>query len=114
MGQRVKQVIGIGGFLWLVANVIVVTWLATLDAQGFIRSYDIVYVRAPRDANGFARWADVARPMYVQMNSDLMLLHPDGSEEVLVDAPALGAVADPFVSFDGKTIYYALSPNVQD
>ena len=38
--------------------------------------------------------------------TDLMLLHPDGSEEVLVEGGE-GAVADPFVSFDGEWVYYA-------
>ena len=35
-----------------------------------------------------------------------MLLHPDGSEELLV-AGGDGAVTDPFVSFDGRSVYYA-------
>jgi hypothetical protein len=34
-----------------------------------------------------------------------MLLHPDGSEEVLV-AGGKGAIADPYVSFDGWSVYY--------
>ncbi len=70
--------------------------------------YDIVYVRAPRFGDEkFARWAEVADPMRMDPGCDLMLLHPDGSEEVLV-AGGDGAVADPFVSFDGEWVYYAL------
>ncbi|MFN7917484.1 MAG: hypothetical protein U0Q55_19210 [Vicinamibacterales bacterium] len=38
--------------------------------------------------------------------SDLMLLHPDGTEEVLVPGGD-GAIADPAVSFDAQWIYYA-------
>jgi hypothetical protein len=36
-----------------------------------------------------------------------MLLHPDGSEEVLVRGGA-GSVTDPMVSFDGEWVYYSL------
>ncbi len=38
---------------------------------------------------------------------DVMLLRPDGSEEVLVRGGE-GSVTDPFVSFDGQWVYYAL------
>ena len=47
--------------------------------------YDIVYVRAPRkDPSGKARWAEVGDPRTMEPGADLMLLHPDGKEEVLV------------------------------
>jgi hypothetical protein len=69
--------------------------------------YDIVYVRAPRvvkGPDGKVRqahvWPNAADP------TDLMLLHPDGNEEVLV-AGGKGAVADPYVSFDAKWVYYS-------
>src|SRR5204862_7651565 len=39
--------------------------------------------------------------------ADLMLLRPDGSEEVLVKGGA-GSVTDPVVSFDGEWVYYSL------
>ncbi len=39
--------------------------------------------------------------------ADLMLLHPDGKEEVLV-VGGKGSVTDPMVSFDGQWVYYAL------
>jgi hypothetical protein len=69
--------------------------------------YDIVYVRAPRAGdNTHVRWAEVARPMFVEPGSDLMLLHANGTEEVLV-AAGKGAVADPCVSFDAQWIYYS-------
>ena len=41
-----------------------------------------------------------------------MLLHPNGSEEVLV-AGGNGAVTDPFVSFDGHWVYYSYFPDVR-
>ena len=49
------------------------------------------------------RYARAAAP-----GSDLVLLRPDGSESVLVDAGD-DAVVDPFVSFDAKSVYYALT-----
>ncbi len=69
--------------------------------------YDIAYVRAPRFGDEKpGRWAEVFNPLNMDPGADLMLLHPDGSEEVLVEG-GNGAVADPFVSFDGAWIYYA-------
>jgi len=69
--------------------------------------YDIAYVRAPRFGDEKpGRWAEVFNPLNMDPGADLMLLHPDGSEEVLVEG-GNGAIADPFVSFDGAWIYYA-------
>lgn len=70
--------------------------------------YDIVYVRAPRFGDEKrAAWAEVFNPLSVDPGTDLVLLHPDGSEHVLVEGGD-GAVADPYVSFDGQWVYYAL------
>jgi hypothetical protein len=69
--------------------------------------FDIVYVRAPRGANGKGRWAEVGDPRTMEPGADLMLLHPDGSEEVLVAVQPHESIADPMVSFDGKSVYYA-------
>ncbi|MFO0965005.1 MAG: hypothetical protein U0793_05365 [Gemmataceae bacterium] len=69
--------------------------------------FDIVYVRAPRPEKGRGHWAEVGDPRTMEPGSDLMLLHPDGSEEVLVPVKAHEAIADPFVSFDGQSVYYA-------
>ena len=77
--------------------------------------YSIVYVRAPRfgdDRNSV--WPEVGRPTVADPGADLVLLQPDGSEEVLVAcSDAAGgngrcAVTDPFVSFDGEWVYYSL------
>jgi hypothetical protein len=70
--------------------------------------YDIVYVRAPRkgDAVG-TNWPEIANPVFMDAGADLMLLHPDGSEEVLVEG-GKGSVTDPMVSFDGEWVYYSL------
>ena len=76
--------------------------------------YDIVYVRAKRlgDVVHKEFFTEIARPVYMQPGADLMLLHPDGAEEVLVAAGEKGAVQDPVVSFDGKWVYYALLHDV--
>src|SRR5262245_31339292 len=66
--------------------------------------YDIVYVRAPR---GKFAWPDNGAPTLLDPGADLMLLHPDGKEELLVEGGSKGSVADPYVSFDGQTVYYA-------
>src|SRR5215212_8278917 len=74
--------------------------------------YDIVYVRAPRFVPGRdgkprpSAWPEIAHPTNIDTGYDLMLLHPDGSEEVLV-AGGEGSIADPFVSFDAEWVYYA-------
>lgn len=71
--------------------------------------YDIVYVRAPRAGDRTVKrfYTEIGAPAYMEPGADLMLLHPDGSEEVLVKG-GRGSVTDPFVSFDGEWVYYAL------
>ena len=70
-------------------------------------SYDVVYVRQPRYGNNTnTTWPEVSHPARLDPGADLMLLHPDGSQEVLV-AGGIGAVTDPFVSFDGQWVYYS-------
>jgi hypothetical protein len=70
--------------------------------------YDIVYVRAPRRGDMVrTRWAEVGDPRTMEPGADLVLLHPDGKEEVLVPVEPHESIADPFVSFDGKWVYYA-------
>ena len=69
--------------------------------------YDIVYVRAPRFGDDrITRWTEAERPTVIDPGADLVLLRPDGSEEVLVEG-GKGSVADPAVSFDGQWVYYA-------
>jgi len=74
--------------------------------------YDIIYVRAPRFDKGndgkerpAAVWPEIGHPYNLHAVTDLMLLHPDGREEVLV-AGGKGAIADPYVSFDAEWVYY--------
>jgi hypothetical protein len=69
--------------------------------------YDIVYVRGKRRADGKeARWSEFSRPTMMEPGADLMLLHPDGCEELLVSGSG-GSVMDPYVSFDAEWVFYA-------
>lgn len=78
-------------------------------------TYDIVYVRAPRFGdNTNTIWPEVTTPLLPEPNADLMLLHPNGSEEVLFAAGTNGAVVDPYVSYDAKSVLFAYYPNVRN
>ncbi len=81
--------------------------LASADAS--VRyDYDIVYVRAPRLGDGAGSlWSEIAHPSLMDPGADLMLLHPDGSEELLVEGGGDGAVTDPMVSIDGEWVFYS-------
>src|SRR5688500_13466859 len=70
--------------------------------------FDVVYVRAPRPAGKSpSHWAEVGDPRTMDPGAALMLLHPDGTEEVLVPVQPHESIAAPFVSFDGQWVYYA-------
>ncbi len=80
--------------------------------KGVKYDYDIVYVRAPLTVPGKGGkdvpapvWPDAGAPLALRAPTDLMLLHPDGKEEVLVEG-GTGAIADPYVSFDARSVYY--------
>ncbi len=70
--------------------------------------YDIVYVRAGRAGDKVHKryYTDFSQPVTMEPGADLMLLHPDGSEEVLVKGGD-GSITDPMVSFDGEWVYYS-------
>lgn len=75
--------------------------------------YAVVYVRAPRYGDQVdTKWPEVKDPIHMEPGADLVLLHPDGSEEVLVPGGD-GAVVDPYVSLDGVWIYFAKFHNLQ-
>jgi hypothetical protein len=71
--------------------------------------YDIVYVRARRAGDKVHKrfYTDIATPVTLEPSADLMLLHPDGKEDLLVKGGD-GAVTDPMVSFDGQWVNYTL------
>lgn len=75
--------------------------------------YDIVYVRAKRAGDKVHKrfYTDFSQPVTMEPGADLMLLHPDGTEELLVKG-GNGSVTDPVVSFDGQWVYYVLIHNL--
>jgi hypothetical protein len=94
-------------------SLIIIFFFATSCKVLAAVDYDIVYVKQPRFGDEVQiKWPEAFDPANVQMGSDLMLLHPDGSEEVLVKTKH-GAVTDPYVSFDGKWVFYSLFHDVR-
>src|SRR5262245_20291583 len=77
-------------------------------------NYDIVYVRAKRAGDTVHKryFTDFSQPVTMEPGADLMLLHPNGTEELLVEGGD-GSVTDPMVSFDGQWVYYSLIHNLQ-
>ena len=76
--------------------------------------YDIVYVRAPRAGDEIHKrfYTDFSQPVTMEPGADLMLLHPDGREELLV-AGGTGSITDPMVSFDAQWVYFVQLHNLQ-
>jgi hypothetical protein len=72
-------------------------------------TYDIVYVRYPNETEErkFIAIPQGEHAYEITGGADLMLLKTDGSEIVLVDCTEC-SVMDPFISFDGETVYYSL------
>lgn len=70
--------------------------------------YDIVYVRARRAGDQVHKrfYTDFSQPVTMEPGADLMLLKPDGKEELLVEG-GNGSITDPIVSFDGHWVYYS-------
>ena len=75
--------------------------------------YDIVYVRAKRAGDKVHKrfFTDFSSPVTMEPGADLMLLHPDGKEELLVKGGD-GSVTDPMISFDAQWCYYVLLHNM--
>ncbi|MEO8461184.1 MAG: hypothetical protein ABI451_11705 [Dokdonella sp.] len=97
----------------LLVSVLCSVFFCGLVAAQTPRDYDIVYVRQARFGDSTNTiWPDVFHPARLDPGADLMLLHPDGSEEVLV-AAGNGGITDPFVSFDAQWIYYARFPDLR-
>ncbi|HEX5102625.1 MAG TPA: hypothetical protein VFV87_02360 [Pirellulaceae bacterium] len=77
--------------------------------------YDIVYVRADRagDEKHKRFFTDFSQPVTIEPGADLMLLHPDGSEEVLIEGGD-GSVTDPMISLDGEWVFYSYLYDLRD
>jgi Hydrazine synthase alpha subunit middle domain len=77
--------------------------------------YDIVYVRAPRAGDKVHKrfYTDFSQPVTMEPGADLMLLHPNDTEELLVKGGD-GSITDPMVSFDGAWVYYTHIYNLKN
>jgi hypothetical protein len=77
--------------------------------------YDIVYVRAKRAGDKVHKrfYTDFSQPVTMEPGADLMLLHPNGKDELLV-AGGDGSITDPMVSFDGQWVYFTHIYNLKN
>lgn len=115
----------------ILSSLVVVSWsrsgqagAAKIGSQAIpactpgVVNYDLVYVRAPRYGdNTNTVWPDTVRPLVPDPGAQLMLLHPNCTEELLfprpehqpiVDGPiANGSVSAPNLSFDGVWVVFA-------
>ncbi|HLH53284.1 MAG TPA: hypothetical protein VKY92_06680 [Verrucomicrobiae bacterium] len=90
------------------------TLLWAVGSQAAPVNYDIIYVRQPRFGDTTNTiWPEVFHPCQLDAGADLMLLHTNGAEEVLVPG-GTGSVTDPSMSFDGRWCYYAYYPDLTD
>lgn len=109
---------------FLVSTVFVAVYVLTITPKLFLSrstvfaqqlspiDYDIVYVRALRHGdNTNTFWPDATTPLMPEPGADLMLLHPDGREDVLFSAGANGAVIDPYVSYDARSVVFSFFHN---
>ncbi len=86
--------------------------------------YDIVYVRYSRSGDVTSvELPDAENSYSIEVGADLMLLHPNGSEEILVDCRIEGqediaggqancSIQDPVISLDGHWVYYSKYMNM--
>jgi len=74
-----------------------------------IIDYDIIYVRYPakNPTSPFVTIPQGEKPYDIAAGADLILLKPDGSEEILVNCNQC-SVMDPFISYDANWVYYSL------
>ncbi len=113
------------GMLWVSVYSLSYTSTATAAIQSLSDlDYDIVYVRYPRRGDlSDVELPDGESPYSIEPGADLMLLRPNGEEEILVDCRAEGqedieggqancSVQDPIISYDGKWVYYSKYGNM--
>jgi hypothetical protein len=79
-------------------------------------AHDLIACRMPAIANETRkRFPDaVNHSLYVGRGTDLVLIHPDGSEEVVFAAGPLRACVDPCVTYDGRAVLFALFVDPED
>lgn len=93
-------------FLWS----LLIPSLAISAPQDYGVSYDIVYVRYPLvglDGTNRLIIPQGEGAYQIHPGADLVLLKPDGSTEDLVDCDNTCSVMDPYISYDGTTVYYS-------
>ncbi len=85
--------------------------------------FPVVAMRMPRNVgdgskdhrrkfNELGGIPEATKPYSVEPGTVLVLINPDGTEEVLVDSGPAAAAMDPFVSYDAKRVYYAVARDV--
>lgn len=90
--------------------------LLLLCSTALAADYPIVYVRTPRQGDGsqsedrLVRLPEVFNAHAVNPGTDLVVINPDGSQSVLVDAGD-GQCLDPYPSFDAQWVYYSYAPD---
>lgn len=75
--------------------------------------YDMIYVRYPPDDNPSSIFVTIPqgeKPYDIAPGADLMLQKQNGTEVALVDCEDC-SVMDPFISYDGTTVYYSYIEN---
>ncbi|MBO9490480.1 hypothetical protein J7384_08905 [Endozoicomonas sp. G2_1] len=90
-------------------STILATIFYSAITSGHTLDYDIIYVRYPaKNPNGgFVSIPFGEHPYIIAAGADLILRKASGKEVVLVDCQSC-SVMDPFVSYDGKVVYYSL------
>ncbi|MDB4786209.1 c-type cytochrome [bacterium] len=74
--------------------------------------FSVIAMRLPRDINVHPILPRADDPFRIDPGTDLVIIDPNGNEEVLVDADFDEVAMDPQVSFDGKTLFYTLAKKV--
>ncbi|MBI2432670.1 MAG: hypothetical protein HYV26_07360, partial [Candidatus Hydrogenedentes bacterium] len=114
MHSTILWVPRVAALMLLALSMLLASLLFAAEASGESPvDYSIIYIRMPRYGDEVHLvWPEVFHPARIQPGCLLILLYPDGRDEVLLD-PGDGAVTDPFVSFDGEWVYYALFHDVR-
>lgn len=86
-----------------------------LTTNAFGVDFPVVTVKAPRQGDSIRTyWQEADKPYQLDGNTDLVLINPDGSEQILFDCSDTQAVIDPNVSFNGEVVYFSLVEGIQN
>jgi hypothetical protein len=72
--------------------------------------YDIIYVRYPAnnvDGGLYVNIPQGEKAYRIEGGADLMRLSPNGATEIIVECDNTCSIMDPYVSYDGTTVYYS-------